>query len=442
MTPRRLITIVTRGGISWGAKRIRSLKSQCYPCTMDTDMSKLSKNEVLAKLRRHYRQANAEYKRRLIDEAVSLLGYHRKSAIRALRAVPSKSPRESKRTGRPVLFASAELLPALRRIWLAAHQPCGRRLAALLPDWLPFYATHHGALAASVQASLLQASPATLERLLTPLRLQHRAIHRGGTRPGTLLRRQIPISGCVWDESRPGFLEIDTVALCGGSLEGDFIWILDATDLLTAWTELRSVWNKGAEPTLAQLRRIEASLPFPLRGLDFDNGGEFINHHFIRYATGRPSPIRLTRSRPYHKNDNAHVEGKNWTHVRQWLGYERYDNVAVLMHLDDFLPNRLSPFLNFFFPSMRLIAKERVGDRIHRKYDKPRTPYCRVLECPDIPQAQKDKLRERRSRLDPFELRARIDKDLRALEKLRLNPPFTRPGAFPYHLVYPHIPKT
>jgi hypothetical protein len=397
---------------------------------------------VLAKLRRHYRRANAAYKTRLIDEAVALLGYHRKSAIRALRAKPAEPARVPRRTGRPVRFAAADLLPALRRIWLAAHQPCGRRLAALLPHWLPFYADHHGALAPSVEVALRQASASTLDRLLTPLRLQHQAIHRGGTRPGTLLRRQIPVSGCVWDESRAGFLEIDTVALCGGSLEGDFIWILDATDLLTAWTEVRSVWNKGAESTLAQLRRIEQSLPFPLRGLDFDNGGEFINHHFIRYATGRTSPLRLTRSRPYHKNDNAHVEGKNWTHVRQWLGYDRYDHPALLMHLDDFLPNRLSPLLNFFFPSMRVIAKTRVGDTWKRTYDKPRTPYQRVLECPDVPQAAKESLRARYAILDPFALRSRVDKDLARLEKLRKNPPLAKAGSFPYPTLYPEITRT
>ena len=208
----------------------------------------------------------------------------------------------------------------LKPIWFAALQPCGLRLAALLPEWLPAYEADHRRLDPDLRQSLLAVSGRTLDRLLAPLRVTLR--RRGGTRPGSLLRQSIPLRG-PWEEEGAGWLEVDTVALCGGCLDDRHAWMLDGVDIRPDWTEQRAVANRGQHATLAQLQDVEASLPFPLRGIDSDNGGEFINHHVVTWLQQRPTPVRFTRSRPYRKNDNAHVEQRNWTHVRQHFGYER-----------------------------------------------------------------------------------------------------------------------
>jgi hypothetical protein len=216
----------------------------------------------------------------------------------------------------------------LKPIWFAALQPCGSRLAALLPEWLPAYEADQRRLDADLREAILAVSRRTLDRLLAPLRVTLQ--RRGGTRPGSLLRQSIPIRG-PWDEEGAGWLEVDTVALCGGWLDDRHAWMLDGVDIRTDWTEQRAVENRGQHATLAQLRDVEASLPFPRRGLDSDNGGEFSNHHVVAWLQERPRPVLFTRSRPYRKNDNAHVEQRNWTHVRQHFGYERYDDPAVVL---------------------------------------------------------------------------------------------------------------
>ena len=181
---------------------------------------------------------------------------------------------------------------------------------------------------AEVREKLLEASARTLDRLLEPLRVQ--GAGRSLTRPGTLLRHQIPIRGSVWEENKAGWLEVDTVALCGGSVAGEYVWMLDGVDYATTWVEVRGIWGRGQVGTLAALQDIEASLPFALLGLDSDNGGEFLNYHVMNWLQKRPRPVFMTRSRPWKKDDNAHVEQKNWTHVRQNFGYERHDNPEVV----------------------------------------------------------------------------------------------------------------
>lgn len=235
----------------------------------------------------------------------------------------------------------------LKPIWFAAFQPCGSRLAALLPEWLPAYEHDHRRLDADVRRSLLSASARTLDRLLAPLRATLR--RRGGTRPGSLLRQSIPVRG-TWEEQGAGWLEIDTVALCGGTLDDRHAWMLDAVDIRTDWTEVRALANRSQACTLAQFKDLEASLPFALRGVDSDNGGEFINHHFVAWLHHRQPPVLFTRSRPYHKNDNAHVEQRNWTHVRQHFGYERYDNPAVVPLLNELCRGCLGRLHNHFCP--------------------------------------------------------------------------------------------
>ena len=198
-------------------------------------------------------------------------------------------------TGRPTAYEPGRLLPWLRPIWQAADYACGRRLVAMLPEWIPAYEQHERRMPAEAREKLLRASARTLDRLLEPLRVQ--GARRSLTRPGTLLRQQIPIRGSVWEEGKAGWLEVDTVALCGGSVAGEFVWMLDGVDCATTWVEVRAMWGRGQAGTLAALQDVEASLPFSLLGLDSDNGGEFLNHHVLRWLQQRPRPVFMTRSR-------------------------------------------------------------------------------------------------------------------------------------------------
>ncbi len=376
-------------------------------------MSTQTKREVLAKLRGRYARAGKEHKTKILDQVVELFGLHRKAAIRAFRHLP-RSASTPALIGRPRQYHCVQLLPVLKAIWLGCQQPCGKRLVAALPDWLPDYEQEYAALSDEVRESLLEASAATLDRLMKPLRLQYRRA-RSGTRPGTLLRQQIPIATTAWEVDRPGFLELDTVALCGGSLEGDFVWMLDGTDFCTQWTEARAVWNRGWYNTLEQLQDIEARLPFPLLGVDSDNGGELLNWHVVRFCQERRSPVAMSRSRPYHKDDNAHVEQKNWTHIRQWFGYQRYENPAVVELINRLTTGAWSQLLNYFCPVMKLERKEREGGRERRYYDRPATPYARVLASDTVTEEKKAALRTQRARLNPFALNRQIEKELKAI---------------------------
>jgi hypothetical protein len=328
---------------------------------MDKTMSKTTRKEVLERLRRRYANAGAEHKRKLLDQAQELLGYHRKSAVRALNA-PQIQPAPWINTGRPVKYDSKVLLPWLQPIWRAADYACGLRLVAMLPEWIPAYEAYEQRLPLEAREKLLEASARTLDRLLHPLRCQGQG--RCLTRPGTLLRHQIPIRGSVWEENKPGWLEVDTVALCGGSMTGEFVCMVNGTDYVTTWGEMRGTWGRGQAGTLATLQDIEQNLPFPLLGLDSDSGGEFLNYHVMGWLQHRPRPVFMTRSRPYKKDDNAHVEQKNWSHVRQLLGYERYDNPEVVEPINALAKGAYGQLLNFFHASLKVERKKHVQGRI------------------------------------------------------------------------------
>jgi hypothetical protein len=383
-------------------------------------MSTQTKNEVMNKLRRRYLSAGREHKRKLIDQAVALLGYHRKSAIRALSVQPLV-PRFGVIPGRPREYDPVELQPVLRAIWSAANYPCGRRLAGMMTDWVNSYEGHERSVSTSVREQLVAASARTLDRLLHPLRIQAR--RPSLTRPGSLLRQQIPIRGSVWEDNKPGWLEVDTVALCGGNASGDYVWMLDAVDYATTWVSTRAMWNRGQEGTLAALTDLEHCLPFALLGLDSDNGGEFLNYHVLAWLQKRPRPVFMTRSRPYKKDDNAHIEQKNWTHVRQWFGYERHDNYEVVERLNAVARGPLHRMLNFFHASLKLEHKERTDTgKMRRVYPKAQTPLQRVLASPEIPESDKASLRAEKAGLNAFALKAEIDRQLREIAALR------RPG--------------
>jgi hypothetical protein len=254
-------------------------------------------------------------------------------------------------------------------------------------------------------------SAATVDRLLAD---QRAASARGlcGTKPGSLLRTQIPIQGEVWNQQRVGFLEADSVAHCGGSLAGDFVWSLTYTDLACTWTAGRAVWNKGATGVLEQTRDVECHLPFPLLGFDCDNGGEWLNWHLLRFLQQRPRPVRVSRSRPYHKDDNAHVEQKNWMWPRHLLGYGRLGASHVVPLINAVYAEIWEPLHNFFLPSMKLREKWREGSRWVRRHDGPQTAYQRLLAGRQISRKQRQRLRDWHESLDPFVLAQQLEKRL------------------------------
>ena len=380
-------------------------------------MSQTTRNEIVAKLRRRYLSAGLEHKGKLLDQAQELLGYHRKAAIRALRA-PRIQRAPHIITGRPVTYEPELLLPYLRPIWQATDYACGRRLVAMLPEWIPAYEEHERRVPAEVRDKLLAASGRTLDRLLEPLRVQ--GAGRSLTRPGTLLRHQIPIRGSVWEEGKAGWLEVDTVALCGGTTSGEYVWMLDGVDYATTWVEVRAMWGRGQAGTLTALRDMEASLPFALLGLDSDNGGEFLNYHVMRWLQQRPRPVFMTRSRPYKKDDNAHVEQKNWTHVRQSFGYERHDNPEVVPLINTLIKKAYGPLLNFFHASLKLERKERTEGRLKRIYGEAQTPLARVLASAEVSPQTKQRLQHEKSRLNPFALKRVVGRSLKEIASRRL----------------------
>lgn len=377
-------------------------------------MTKEARKAYLSAIRKRYRESDRGAKTRILDEFCEVCGYARKYAIRVLNR-PARGPtRSRKRPGRKPVYCDPRLISVVKTIWFACDQPCGKRLKAAIPIWLPYYETHFGALAPPIRAQLLSMSAATLDRLLKPVRAKHPK-GLSATRPGTLLKNQIPIRTNFWDETRPGFVEADTVAHCGNSLAGQFAWSLTLTDIVTGWTECRATWNKGSGGVLTQIQDIESCLPFPLLGFDCDNGSEFLNHHLMRYFTDHPHQPAFTRSRPYRKNDNAHVEQKNWTHARQLFGYDRIDREDLVPLMNDLYRSLWCPLQNHFCPSLKLKTKSRVGSRIIKYYHAPMTPYERVMAHPAIPDDIKTALREQHAELDPFTLKAAIEQKLKVI---------------------------
>jgi len=303
----------------------------------------------------------------------------------------------------------------VRQIWLTAEQPCGKRLAPVLRQWLPYYEERYGELSARQRNLIRHISPATLDRLLVPARAQHSSWGRCATKPGSLLRSEIPIRTGTWDLSRPGYLEADSVAHCGTSLAGSFIWSLTYTDILSGWTEGGAVWNKGAAGVLTATREVEERLPFALLGFDSDNGGEFLNHHLWAYMRERKEAVEFTRSRPYHSDDNAHVEQKNWTWARQLLGYGRLENPELVAPISALYRDVWAPWQNFFLPCLKLERKWREGSHWRKRYDLPQTAYARLCAPGMLTRKQRRRLRERYESLDPFDLKDELEKKLKQI---------------------------
>lgn len=379
-------------------------------------MRELNMDIYLTKLSKRYKTAHKHEKGIILNELCEMSGFHKKHAIRLLNMPKKKKQQPRINIGRPSLYPAKLYLEPLKRIWLLSDQLCGKRLKMALPLWLPHYGVAYEVLDPAVYEGLLSMSPATIDRLLTSSRVKCRR-SMCGTKPGSILKKHIPIKTDQWDAEKPGFLEADTVAHCGTSLAGDFVWSLTMTDINSGWTEMRATWNKGAIGVVQQIHDIEVCLPFLILGFDCDNGSEFLNWHLMHYFSNEKDipRVQFTRSRPYHSDDNAHVEQKNWTHVRQLFGYERFDNHAVIAMMNDLYRNEISQLNNYFLPNFKLIAKQRVEAKIIKKHSKPATPYQRLMESKHITEAKKQELTEVYSQLNPFKLKKTIQKKLNAI---------------------------
>jgi hypothetical protein len=384
-------------------------------------MSPRSKKEYRETIFLRYKKATRKVKSRILDEFCATCGYHRKHAIRVLKKFKRFTKPKPKKRGRRAVYRAEDIIRPLKRIWLAANLPCSKRLKAIISLWLPGYADTFGPPPLETIKALKKISSSTIDRILRPVRAHYTKHGRSTTKPGTLLRKHIPIRVNQWDESRPGYLEADTVAHCGESMAGLFAFTVDLVDIATGWTEQRAVWGKGETGVFEQIRDVEKKLPFAILGFDCDNGSEFLNYHLYKYFTKRNKPVAFTRSRAYHKDDNAHIEQKNWTHVRQWIGYDRLDHPGVVNVLNSLYTTEWGLFHNFFCPSVKLISKERKGSKTIKRHDSPKTPYQRIMASSFIELSVKEELSRQLENLNPFMLRKAIEIKLKKVFQLCYN---------------------
>ena len=365
-----------------------------------------------------YHKSNINEKTKILDEFTKVCGYVRKYAIRKLNDIfpDDNNPKPKKPKNRKKKYLN-QTITFLEILMESTNYLCSVRLHAAIPLWLPHLKKVYP-VSAEVEQQLLSISPSTIERSLKNKKRKLKRKIYDTTKPGYLLKHQIPIKTDSWNVNKPGFTETDLVSHSGDSADGDFIHSCNLTDIKTTWTETRSIMGKGQFATQQALDDIKTSLPFKLLGIDSDNGSEFINYHLYKYCMD--NNIQFTRSRPYKKDDNAHIEQKNWTHVRKIFGYVRYDSDEALEAMNDLYKNELRLMQNLFLPSQKLKKKKRIGSKYIRVYDKPKTPLQRVLLCKSK-NIDKNKIKELVTifnSINPFELAKIIDKNINKIYKL------------------------
>jgi hypothetical protein len=372
------------------------------------------KRELLEATRPRYLRARKADKGRILDEFVLNTGYHRKYAIHLLRHGPPRR-RTTRRTVRRVYGPLVRA--ALIRIWEVCDRICSRRLHPYLPEILAVLKRQgEWTLDPKAEGLLLQMSRATIDRLLHSARAQYPRRGLSTTKPGTLLKKAIPVRTFAdWDDARPGFLELDLVAHCGETAAGEYFQTLDTVDVSTGWCECLALPQRNQRAVVAAMTELDQRLPFPLLGIDSDNDSAFLNDLLLRYCQTRK--LVFTRSRPYKKNDQAHVEQKNWSVVRRASGYDRYDSALALERLQS-VYRLLRLYTNFFQPVMKLQAKERVDSRVRKVYDEAQTPYHRVLASPHVSDQDKERLRQTYMTLNPVMLKRQLEAAQEALWQL------------------------
>ncbi len=371
-------------------------------------MSRRSKAEYWKAIYWRYRRAAKSEKHAILNEFCRLCHYHRKYAIRKLNGPPPPRGKPKRTARRPRGFTyTPEALAVLREVWEAAGYPWSVRLHALLRLWLPWMRLRYR-LTPDLEAQLLAISPRQIDRRLQHVKRQVAKRIYGRTKPGTLLKHQIPIRTEHWEVQGPGWVEIDLVSHSGNWADGQFMYSLNLTDIFSGWVETIAVLGKGQRGVLTALERLVARLPFVLCGIDSDNGSEFINTHLVAYC--REHHLQFTRGRPYQKDDNAHVEQKNWTHVRKLLGWQRYDSRRALEAINRLYAQDLRIMMNWFQPSVKLLKKRRVGSHLVRTYSAAEAPLDRLPAS-----AALELLKAERGKLDPFELAGSIEQQLTAI---------------------------
>jgi hypothetical protein len=375
-----------------------------------------SRRELMDATWKRYRQASKAGKTRILDEFCKATGYHRKYAIgRIGRVEECGGPKRCFRRKRKPLYG-ADLMRVVEKIWEEAGYPWSVRLKVILALWRPWIRKRYS-LTSGQEALLLQVSPRTIDRALEGKKRELRRRIYGRTKPGTLLRHQIPIKCEHWDVQTPGHLELDTVSHSGENASGTFAFSFNLTDIGSTWVETRTVLGKGAFGIREAFEEMRRELPFKVLAIDSDNGSEFINNQMVRYCDGQD--ITFTRSRPYKKDDNAHIEQKNWTHVRKLIGWDRYDTPEAIRAMNDLFGQELRLYMNLFQPSVKLIRTVRKGSRKTRRYDLPQTPLDRLAAMPGADRAKVNSLLELRTRLNPFDLAAVIRLKLDRIWRLR-----------------------
>jgi len=387
------------------------------------------KKAITKELRDRYQRASKKEKTMMLNEFIRLTGYNRCYACQILKKkervlgylniagkrikyiTDRKAKREKKR------FYDKEIFTVLKKIWIICDYICSKRLAPFLSEVIPVLEKHREInLTTRVREKLFKISAATIDRMLAETRKRYRIKGRSTTRPGSLLKKSIPIRTFAdWDEKVPGFFEVDLVSHDGGAVRGDFLQSLNFTDIATGWVEMIAVKNKAQVWVFAGIKSIKERLPFSILGIDSDNGAEFINAHLLRYC--KEEHITFTRSRPYRKNDSCFVEQKNYSVIRRTVGYSRYDTDKELNILNE-LYSYLRLYTNFFQPVRKLIKKERIGSKVIKRYDEAKTPYRRVLASPGIEDGIKVKLKNQYAMLNPAELKRKITKLQNKLLKL------------------------
>lgn len=370
-------------------------------------MSIEARREYLRAILVRYREANRRQKILILDEFCSVCDYSRKHAIRILNG---RAKARERKPGAQVKYGE-EVIFHLVAFWEAMGRICSKNLKAALPLWLPFYKSD--LFTREIETKILCMSPATMDRHLAPYRKL-----RGRSTTKAWFKHKIPIELLTAPATEPGFVEADTVAHCGSSTQGTYVNSLTMTDLYSGWTENRALWGKSAEAMIPAVSDIEKAFPFLLNCFASDNGTEFLNDDLYTYLRGRKSPVSFVRRRPYKKNDNAHVEQKNYTHVRQLFGYDRLEDERMVAWMNEIYATLWNPLLNYFTPSLKLAEKVRIGGRIKKKYEKPQTPLERIMASPAVPSGLKLKLRERHRQLNPFTLKRELDKKLKRFNEL------------------------
>ena len=374
-------------------------------------MSQGSKRELVETIRPRYLKAPRKEKSSIIDEFIAITGSHRKYAIRLLRR--GYPARKKKRSGRKKKY-QGDVVQVLAQIWEICGRICSKRLKPFLPEMVAVLERHKEMeFTAEVKEMLLSMSCATIDRCLQKERFEKK---RGvsATKPGTLLKKAIAVKTFAdWNEDRPGFMEVDLVAHCGGSVEGQFCYTLTAVDIFTGWTECLAVKNRTQEAVFDQIIQLRERLPFPLLGLDSDNGGEFINDILYRYCLNEK--ITFTRSRPYRKNDQAHVEQKNWSVVRRTVGYDRYETPEQLSLLQTIYAD-LRCYVNFFQPVLKSVGRKQLEQhKFIKVYDRAATPLQRTLRSEELTVQSKARLINAYFQCNPVALKNKIDDNVASL---------------------------